>query len=521
MSQNSAEPGLSSVTHAEVDYRLIFEATPAPYLLLAPDPPRFTIVGVNAAYLAATDTRRGSIVGRGLFEVFPDNPDDPSATGVSDLRASLDRVLRDRSPDAMGVQKYDIPLQDGSGDFEVRYWSPINTPVAGSDGQIRQIIHRVEDVTAFMLAQQSVEQEAEVLRSGAALKEANRQLKLMSQQLSDLNAMQAAQAQARLSFAMNAAGMGEMILDPVTDRTVHSPGLARLLGYPGDRLLNREEIRLSVHPDDRAAVAAYRDSAIAGPGEAFETEHRVVWPDGTERWVANVGRVVRDIDGRATEVTAVLMDITERKRAEEQQQQLLAELNHRMKNTLSTVMAISGQTRRGTVDPATFGRTFDGRIGALSNAHDLLTEGAWNGAALADVVGRTLAPHVADDAARSPRVIIDGPPIRLSPNAAVTVNMAIHELTTNAVQYGALSTPDGQVSVRWSVDGAPDKPCLALAWRESGGPPVASPARRGFGSRLIEQGLARELGGEVRLQFLPEGVQCDVLMPLSRKVSLG
>ena len=512
----------------EVDYRLIFDATPAPYLLLATDTPRFTIVGVNDAYLAATGTRREIIVGQGLFEVFPDNPNDPTATGVSDLRASLERALRDRQPDVMGLQKYDIPLRDQPGAFEIRYWSPINTPVAGPDGAIVNIIHRVEDVTDFVQAQRSVEQvekladrrEAEVLRSTAALKDANRQLKEVSGRLAELNALQAAQAQARLSFAMNAAGMGELILDPVTDRAVHSPGLARLLGHPPDVVLTREQIREAVHPDDRERVAKHREAALVGPGEQFEMEHRVVWPDGTVRWLDNRGRVTRDPDGRAIEVTAVLVDITERKRAEEQQQQLLAELNHRMKNTLATVMAISGQTRRGAVDPETFGRTFEARIGALSNAHDLLTAGSWDGASLADVVGRTLAPYASDDDG-PPRVTIGGPAIRLSPNAAVTMNMAIHELATNAAKYGALSARRGRLEVRWRLDGTGSPPRLDLTWSESGGPTVVPPERRGFGSRLIEEGLGRELGGNVNLMFPPAGVQCEIQLPLSRKVSLG
>lgn len=510
---------------AAVDYRRVFEAAPAPYLLLAGDPPRYTIVDVNTAYMAATGTRREAIVGRPLFEVFPDNPEDLEADGVGGLRASLDRVVRDRTADVMGLQKYDIPLPDHPETFEVRYWSPINTPVTGPGGEVTHIIHRVEDVTEFVLAQQGVDRiealadrrQAEVLRNAADLREANRQLKEVTGRLSELNALQAAQAQARLSFAMNSAGMGELILDPATDRTVHSPGMAKLLGFAGDRLLTREEIRQAVHPEDQAQVAAHRDAAIAGPGEAFETEHRVVWPDGSVRWLVNRGRVARDGDGRATEITAVFMDITERKQAEERQTLLLAELNHRMKNTLATVMALAGQTRRGAADMESFGRTFEARLRALSTAHDLLSEGSWNGASLADVLLRTLAPYSATPG----RVRAEGPAIRLSPNAAVTMSMAIHELATNAAKYGALSTGDGRLSVDWTVDISPAPGRLAIRWVETGGPAVATPPRRGFGSRLIEQALARELGGEARLLFPPEGVQCEIDLPLSHKVSPG
>ena len=139
-----------------IDFQAIFDAGPAPYLLLCADPPRYTIADVNRAYLGATGTDREALVGRGLFEVFPENPDEHAENGPSDLRTSLDRVLRDGVADVMGIQKYDIPLRDGSGQFEVRYWSPINTPIADDAGEVRHILHRVEDITDFILAREEL-----------------------------------------------------------------------------------------------------------------------------------------------------------------------------------------------------------------------------------------------------------------------------------------------------------------------------------------------------------------------------
>ena len=136
------------------DYRRLFEAVPGLYLVLLPDPPTFTIVAVSDAYLHATMTEREAITGRGLFEVFPDNPNDPQATGVTNLRASLEYVLLHRAPHTMAVQKYDIrrPESEGGG-FEVRYWSPVNSPVLNDQGEVIQILHRVEDVTEFVMLQ--------------------------------------------------------------------------------------------------------------------------------------------------------------------------------------------------------------------------------------------------------------------------------------------------------------------------------------------------------------------------------
>jgi signal transduction histidine kinase/DNA-binding response OmpR family regulator len=173
-------------------YRSLFEASPHPYLILGAEP-LFTIIAVNDRYLAATGTRREAIIGHGLFEIFPDNPNDSADSSVGDLRSSLNRVLSDRRQDIMGVQKYDIPLRDGSGNFEVRYWSPVNTPVFNTTGHVACIIHHVEDITDFVLSRERANQEnaeiigkiearaekmeAEVLRRAEDVKKANRALK--------------------------------------------------------------------------------------------------------------------------------------------------------------------------------------------------------------------------------------------------------------------------------------------------------------------------------------------------------
>jgi len=156
------------------DFQALFESEPGLYLVLTP---ALTIVAVSAAYLKATMTKREEILGRGLFEVFPDNPDDPTATGIRNLKASLERVLTHRVPDTMAVQKYDIsrPESEGGG-FEERYWSPVNSPVLGADGNVAYLIHRVEDVTEFIrLKQEGSEQHQiiERLRAGAAEMEAD------------------------------------------------------------------------------------------------------------------------------------------------------------------------------------------------------------------------------------------------------------------------------------------------------------------------------------------------------------
>ncbi|RKG70628.1 response regulator [Corallococcus sp. CA054B] len=182
------------------DYRSLFEAAPNPYLVLTPE---FVIVGVTDSYLRATRTRREDILGRNIFDVFPDNPQDPLASGVANLRASLERAVKTRTPDAMAVQKYDIPRPDqAGGGFELRYWSPLNTPVFGEDGEVRYVIHRVEDVTDFIrlkhldeeqsrqhaeLRARADEMEGEIFRRAQQIQEANQQLRVANEQLGELD----------------------------------------------------------------------------------------------------------------------------------------------------------------------------------------------------------------------------------------------------------------------------------------------------------------------------------------------
>ena len=195
-----------------------------------------------------------------------------------------------------------------------------------------------------------------------------------------------------------------------------------------------------------------------------------------------------------------------RTRSERYQQMLIGELNHRVKNTLAIVQSLAHQTFRGSTSPKESIRTFESRLEALGGAHNLLTRQRWTGAGLKEIVENALAPFCTGD-----RCTIEGPEANLSPQVAVNLALALHELATNAVKYGALSTEGGEVSVSWTTS----SDIFDLVWREEGGPAVKAPEREGFGTRLINRLMASQAGGKVDLDFAPDGVRCRLVGTLT------
>ena len=268
-----------------------------------------------------------------------------------------------------------------------------------------------------------------------------------------------------------------------------------------------------VHPPDLPGFTAVFEEAFRNR-EPFRAETRAVDRDGDIRWLRCEGVPRLDDHGTFLGYTGCNIDVTDAKRAEEHLLLLIHELNHRVKNTLATVQSIATQSLRGLDGPeADAGRAaFEARLIALARAHDILTRESWEGAELRAVVADAVRPLESADGQRS-RFVLSGPPLRLAPRLALSIAMALHELGTNAVKYGALSKEGGHVAIAWTVERGAELR-LSLRWSESGGPPVTPPTRTGFGSRLIERSLARELAGEVQLRYEPGGVVCTIDAPV-------
>lgn len=311
-----------------------------------------------------------------------------------------------------------------------------------------------------------------------------------------------------------AIGISEVAPDGTFLRV--NEAICAISGYSREELLTLNLFH-HTHPDD---VDPDRDGfrkQVAGELEFYSVEKRIIRKGGRMVWLSVRSAPVRADDGHLLYVVRVVQDITERKAAERRQKLLIDELNHRVKNTLATVQSLASQTARGAPTPAAFLEAFEGRLIALSKAHDQLTVHHWESADLRDLLSGSLAPYAG---AGPERVTLRGEDVELRPRAVLTLAMVIHELTTNAAKYGALSVPGGRIEIRWQpapskVDG---RPLLRLDWIEQGGPPVVEPQNRGFGSKLIEGSIAAEHGGSARLNYDPAGLRCEIAIPLEAAV---
>jgi PAS domain S-box-containing protein len=275
-----------------------------------------------------------------------------------------------------------------------------------------------------------------------------------------------------------------------------------------------DEFKRSLHPDDRYMVAEFHRTA--DKEDFYPAEYRIVRPDGTMLWVSGRGRVIaRGPDGRAQRVANIVVDITDRKKTEDHIQLLMREISHRSKNLLAVVQAIAGQTVRTAGTLETFEKRFAQRLQGLAASLDLLVHENWRGAPLADLARQQLAPFAE---AGTSRLALSGPNVVLTASAAQTIGLALHELATNAIKYGAWSAPAGKVSVDWAFDDKVGVPQLRLCWIESGGPPVERPTRKGFGHVVIENMVAQSVDGEVDADYNPTGMRWTLSIPIGNLV---
>jgi PAS domain S-box-containing protein len=312
------------------------------------------------------------------------------------------------------------------------------------------------------------------------------------------------QSEQRRSLALAAGQMGSWEWDPLDGRFIWDDGQYRIFGVsPATFDLTVENVRALVHPDDwKHLQNAIKPAVPSAP--ALQSEFRVIRPSGETRWCIGTAVASMDATDHIVRISGVTVDITERKEAEERQALLAREVDHRARNALALVQSIVRLTRADNIKSYT--AAVDGRIAALSRAHTLLAQSRWQGADLARLVDEELAAYRIGEAEK---VTACGPDVSLDPRTAQTLALALHELSTNAAKYGALSVLPGRVRLAWELGG--DN--LILRWVETGGPATAPPATPGFGINVISASIERQLEGEARFEWHPEGLRCTLAVP--------
>jgi len=476
-SRIDAEIGRRDASHDP--FAAAVRATRMPMLITDPHKPDNPIVFVNDAFFKLTGYAREEVIGRNCRFL----------QGPGTRRADVDR-LREAIARRVTIE-LDLLNYKKTGET---FWNRLLiSPVFDRDGEL----------TFFFASQFDVTLERE------KLVRVQRDRDALEQEV-ERRTLALTRSEDRMRFIMKAGRFGSWTLDLADMRLVASDVCKENFGRDVHDPFGYADLVASILPDDRGRMQAAVQASIHNHTD-YDIEYRVHTPKGEARWLQIRGQTFYDVDGQPLSMAGVSIDITERKRAEEHRALLAAELNHRVKNSMATMQSIAHQTLGNAASLADARATLDARLQSLSTAHDVLTRESWDGATLAEIAEGALQPFRQRDGRRFK---VGGPHVKLSPRQALAFVMALHELATNAVKYGALSDGAGRVILNWDVvDGArPER--LWVRWEELGGPPVAPPQRKGFGSRMIERALAAELDGTAEIDYRPRGLVCTVEAPL-------
>jgi len=477
-----------------VDLKLA-EISPNPYVLMDRD---LRLVWMNRAYLAVTMRSREDITDKRMFDAFPA---DPASESYRQLDESLRHVLDTGEADEIALIRYDIARPDGT--MDTRYWSATHTPVTDGDGKLQYILQHTVDVTELHKLRQ-LRDEMGLVRRAEAIQARNRDLERESERM--------------LEFFNQAPGFVAVLGGPdhvfqmANTAYLHLVGRTDIVGLPVHEALPEVV--------DQGFIGVLDE--VYASGEVYFGRRQPVVLEGSNspaesRRVLNfVFQPIFDTERNVTGIIVQGNDVTEEVEYADRQVLLIQELNHRVKNTLAVVQGLAQQTFRGIDEAQGAMATYKARLQALAAAHGLLTASSWSPAKVEDVVALTVEAAAGEDLRR---VELRGSgDFELSPEVALALTMIVHELTTNAIKYGALSNEEGRVTVDWAVaetrmDG---EICdqFSLTWSEAGGPEVTPPDSPGFGTRLIRSGITSKRGTQVDLRYEPGGVVCELRVML-------
>lgn len=290
-----------------------------------------------------------------------------------------------------------------------------------------------------------------------------------------------------------------------------NPAAQRVIGRPLEEILGRNDLDWAVDKAQAEQIIAH-DRTVINTGETLDADEIFTDPEGRTTFFRSVKAPLRGADGAIIGLVGITSDMTRRREAEERERLLAREIDHRSKNLLAVVQSVVQLTRAD--DAETLKRAVTGRIQSLARAHSLLAASRWEAVDLRQLITEELAAYAGRELGQ---VTVDGPRLQLKPTAAQALAMVAHELATNAAKYGALSVPQGRLTVRWTLTRGRERQ-LRLAWLEAGGPVVTPPGRRGFGTTVIRSSIERQLHGTLAIAWPAEGLQCDLAFPAAEVV---
>jgi two-component sensor histidine kinase len=328
----------------------------------------------------------------------------------------------------------------------------------------------------------------------------------------EASTIQLLESEQRRSLALVAGKMGSWDWDLTTGTIAWDAGQHAIYGVePGQFALTPEHFKVLIVPEDWERLQIGMQSLLTH-GHPHQAEFRIRRPDGEVRWCASIAAASLDASGKAVRVSGVTTDITERKEAEERQALLAREVDHRAKNAMAIVQSIVRLTKADSI--SSYISIIEGRIKALSRAHALLSSARWHGADLDKLADEELAPY---RSTHMDRISIFGPKVTLEPTKAQTLALSLHELATNAVKYGALSSAAGKLSLWWELQAD----VLTIRWHETAGPKTHTPSNTGFGTQIITGSIERQLGGKTEFEWLPSGLRCTLTIPRGERTDGG
>ena len=449
------------------------ELTPMPMLITNPRLPDNPIIYANKAFQNLTGYEADEIIGKNCR--FLQGPDtDPKH--IEAIHAGLE-----------AEQSVDIDILNYKKSGEA-FWNRLHiSPVKTDAGELHHFVSSQLDVTLELGKLVELEKERETLS-------------IEKQRSSD-----------QLQYIVEVANVGFWTRDYHTGQINCSAEYRRIFGLTPDEPVNYDKIIDMVVLEDRMTLLQRSQESFT-TGKSFRVEYRIANRLGQVRWVETRAKALM---GKSPTLLGIVIDVTERKKAEADKALVTREISHRFKNSMAMVQSIANQTLRNATDPQTASELFSERLRALSQAHDMLLRENWTGTTISHICETALAPF---NSTFGHRIRTGGPELVVSDRITVSLSLGLYELATNAVKYGALSNEDGTIQFSWDVVERPGERKFHMRWVESGGPTVERPSRRGFGQRLLYSVLTGELKAKCDINFAPSGLVIDVLAPMTPDV---